>query len=90
MIFINNLIWDNNCNKQICDFFGIKYNPININFNVKKARLNHNDYPIRLDNKMMRNIVPENPKNHIMKDSDDKEIVYLCKKAVKHLFKYIL
>ena len=76
--------------EQICDFFGIKYNPININFNVKKARLNHNDYPIRLDNKMMRNIVPENPKNHIMKDSDDKEIVYLCKKAVKHLFKYFL
>lgn len=76
----------NEC-QQICDFFGIKYNPINIPFNVKKAGLNHNDHPITLDIAIPEeNIFPENPKNHIMKDSDNKDIVYLCN-AVKHLFK---
>jgi hypothetical protein len=35
--------------QTICDYFGVKYIPVNVNFHVKKHGLNHNNIPLKIE-----------------------------------------
>lgn len=43
--FLNN---QQQATKEVCDWFGIDYVPIEINFHVKQAGYNHRDEPIKI------------------------------------------
>lgn len=39
------------CCEVVCNFFGVKYKPIDVSFHVKKFGLNHNNNPLKIENK---------------------------------------
>jgi hypothetical protein len=51
--------------KQVCDFFNIEYIPVEVNYDVKIANLNHTDEPIQIDNvqEKVNYIEPPDPVN---------------------------
>lgn len=47
--------------KKVCAHFGIEYVPVEINYNVKDAALNHTNNPIELDNVSVKSNFVEPP-----------------------------
>jgi len=47
--------------KKVCVHFGIEYVPVEINYDVKDAELNHTDNPIELDNVAVKTSFVEPP-----------------------------
>ena len=47
--------------KKVCAHFGIEYVPVEINYDVKTAELNHTDNPIELDNVAVKTSFVEPP-----------------------------
>lgn len=39
------------CCQSICDFFDLSYKPVDVNFHVKKFGLNHNNEPLKVEDK---------------------------------------
>jgi hypothetical protein len=57
--------------KSVCDFLGVEYVPVDIQFNVKKAGLNHNNEPIKISDKLLK----INSMDGIISDTTNLEIL---------------